>query len=56
MVVIVLLSVIALTAELLPEAEAKVIVVAALIIAITISYFDIIEISRDRIKNSSGIK
>jgi hypothetical protein len=50
--VILVLSAVALTAELLPEVEAKVIVVPALILAIGISCFDMIKASRDSNKDS----
>ncbi|TLX84610.1 MAG: hypothetical protein E6L01_07405 [Thaumarchaeota archaeon] len=50
--VVIVLSVIALTAELLPEVEAKAIVVPALILAITISCFEVIKASRNSYKGS----
>ena len=50
-VFVIALSAIALTAELLPEVEAKAIVVPALILAIIISFLDMIKASRD---NSVG--
>jgi hypothetical protein len=51
---VIVLSAIALTAEILPEVEAKAIVVPALILAIAISCFDMIKASRDSNKDNYG--
>jgi hypothetical protein len=52
--VVIVLSAIALIAELLPEVEAKAIVVPALTLAITIPCFDMIKASRDSKKDNYG--